>query len=418
MKIACNVFVTNRAYSTVSLNKTRKYLKSTLALCKHPNNKEFCMILFNGQNQKGVKYQIRSNIQQVLTKFVNEGKCTIQFKQPEHDVYVTGDVVQLKGFLHLFRRILENKVSDKELSVSSMSVMPIKDVAQTKLTITKRSDYPIKGFPRTLNELHINDISRTAVDKGIMQLTRLRILDLSHNSIESIPDELGNLPNLKELNLSHNFLGKKPKQWNWIQKNIVNSLLLLDISHNDLNLVPSSICKFFKLVTLKLDYNNLSCLPDGIGNLRKLKLLSASHNYLTILPGSIKLLCLDRLDLSSNSLEGHANRQQIIMQEVLPVCTLKEYASRKVLGARIHYYPGILPLSLVNYLDNAKFCVCGKACFEVFFHSPQFIQLTSITVVLHRLDPGSTYAPIDCYFCSLECYRNSSVNRMRNPIVR
>ncbi|CAH2003616.1 unnamed protein product [Acanthoscelides obtectus] len=418
MKIACSVFVTNRLYSTVSLNKQRRYQKSTLALCKHPNNNEYCMILFSGQDKTGTKYKLQNNIKQVLTKFVNEGKCTFQFKQPEHDIYVTGDVVQLKGFLHLFRRILENKISDKELSVSSMSVMPIKETAQTKLTITKRSDYPLKGFPRTLEELHINDIHRTAVDRGILQLSRLNVLDLSHNDIESIPDELGNLPCLKELYLSHNSLGKNPKQWSWIQKNIVNSLLLLDISHNELKFASCGICKLNKLVTLKLDYNNLTHLPDGIGNMRKLKLLSASHNNLTILPGSIKLLNLDMLDMSNNNFEPQANGQVLSMSSMLPVRSLKEYASRKVLGARIPYYPGILPLSLINHLDNAKFCVCGKACFEIFFRRPQFIFLTNITVSLNRSDNDSTYVPIDCYFCSLKCYRNCSMTRCRNPIVR
>ncbi|KAH1007923.1 hypothetical protein HUJ04_005095 [Dendroctonus ponderosae] len=143
MKIHCTVCIVNRCLPNLPGNLRKKPCKSTLALCKHPNSEEFCFILFSGQNKNGTKYPLRNNIKQVLTRFVAEGKCTIQIKKPEHDLCIQGDPIQVKGFLHLVKRALEGKVSPKELTFSSMNVMPVKakDIAPTKLVISKRQTH-------------------------------------------------------------------------------------------------------------------------------------------------------------------------------------------------------------------------------------------------------------------------------------
>ncbi|KAJ8971497.1 hypothetical protein NQ317_013136 [Molorchus minor] len=420
MKILCNVSVANRLLFSLS-NKPPKHTKSTLALCKHPKSEEFCIILFSGQYKNGNKYSLKGNIKQVLTKFVNEGKCTIQFHKPEHDLYIQCDVIQLKGFLHLLKRALENKITDKDLKVCSMSVMPVKpkDVAPTKLVITKRSEYPGTGFPRTLEELRINDIRRCGVDQGIMNLTKLKILDLSNNCIEYVPNDLSNLPSLKELNLGHNLLGKCTlKQWGWMDGYLSKNLLSLDMSYNELSYVPNQINKLHKLTTLNLNNNTIKTLPMGIGNLRSLKIFSAANNALVILPGSIKKLRLYSIDLSNNNFEQCVPNGVAVFPKPLPVCSLKEYASRKVLGARLPYPAGTLPLTLIDYLDNAMYCVCGKACFSVFLRNSQNLLLGTIADSVSSSVGDLVYVPIDCYFCSLRCFSFSFQNRARNPIVR
>ncbi|XP_018578634.1 leucine-rich repeat protein 1-like [Anoplophora glabripennis] len=420
MKIVCNVFVSNRLLPSLAVSRSRKHVKSTLALCKHPKSEEYCIILFSGQNKNGTKYSLKGNVKQVLTKFAHEGKCTIQFNKPEHDLFIQSDVIQLKGFLHILKRALENKISQNELTYSSMAVTPVKqkDIAPTKLVIAKRSDYPIRGFPRTLEELHINDIQRCGIDRGIINLVNLRILDLSNNWIEFIPEDLSNLTNLKEFNISHNILARStPKQWNWMGGNLSKSLLLLDVSYNELTYIPNQICKLHKLTTLNLNNNLIKTLPAGIGNLRNLKIFSASNNFLVVLPGSIKKLRLHSIDISNNNFEQCIPNGAGVFPKPLPVCTLKEYASRKVLGARLIYFSGNLPLTLVNYLDNAKYCVCGKACFEVYLRSSHNLLLGNIAESVSS-SFGDMYVPIDCYFCSLKCSSLAYQNRSRHPIVR
>ncbi|ENN70671.1 hypothetical protein YQE_00124, partial [Dendroctonus ponderosae] len=419
MKIHCTVCIVNRCLPNLPGNLRKKPCKSTLALCKHPNSEEFCFILFSGQNKNGTKYPLRNNIKQVLTRFVAEGKCTIQIKKPEHDLCIQGDPIQVKGFLHLVKRALEGKVSPKELTFSSMNVMPVKakDIAPTKLVISKRSDYPTKGFPRTLETLYIIDIQRCSLDKGILHLNKLKILNLSNNRIENLPEELNKLSNLRELNISHNLLGRTSvKQWHWIGGCLSKNLNLLDLSYNNLSCVPDQLVKLYSLHTLHLSYNNLVALPVGIGSLKQLKIFSASNNSLTILPGSIKKLRLQSIDISGNKFEQSISNAAGIFPKTLQVCSLKECSAKKVLWARISYPKGSIPLTLADYLDYAKYCVCGKACFTVFFRQTHNLLLANISETVNTSANEAVHVPIDCYFCSLRCFSLAFYSRNRNPI--
>ncbi|KAF7273565.1 hypothetical protein GWI33_013727 [Rhynchophorus ferrugineus] len=402
MKISCSVCVVNRVMPALPAHLRKKASKSTLALCRHPKNFEYCLILFSAQNKNSTKYSINGNIDKVLTKFVNEGKCTIQLKKPEHDICIQADSIQLKGFLHLLKRVLNGYVLSKELTLSSLSVTPIKpkDIAPTKLTITARSEYPSKGFPRTLEYLYINSIKRCGLDVGILQLMKLKVLNLSDNQIEYLPEELSNLPNLKELNMAHNQLGKGTiKQWSWIGGYLSKNLVLLDLSYNELTFVPEQLIKLQNLFSLHLSHNKLQKLPCGLGNLRSLRIFSASNNKFLSLP------------------EGVPFREHGI-PKALNVGSLKEYAGKKVLWARLPYPKGSIPLTLIEFLDYAKYCVCGKACFSLFLRNTHSMPLNYISETISVGATDTIYAPVDCYYCSLKCYNTSFHNRPRYAIVR
>ena len=67
---------------------------------------------------------------------------------------------------------------------------------------------------------------------------------------------------------------------------VTSSLKLLDLSKNDIKLLPRAFCNFKNLVHLKLDRNQLHMLPANIGKISRLRFLSVSHNQLTVLPYS------------------------------------------------------------------------------------------------------------------------------------
>lgn len=418
MKLLCDISVGNR----LAPNLKRKSAKSTLALCKQPKCNEFCVILFTAQNKNGTKYSLLGNIQQIFTRCVNEGKTTIQFKQPPHDLYIKADPIQLKSYLHLLKLALENKVTDKDLAgYSGITATPIakKHIPQKKLYITSRAEYPIKGFPKSLEELHINNIQRCSLDKGILGLRLLKILDLSINLIETLPEDLNRL-DLEELNLSENQLGKcSPKEWLWMGGHLSRTLKVLNMRNNGLKYLPNQIKKLYNLRVLHVDNNQLTFFPPGIGGLKALRIFTASHNLISSLPGTMKIWHLQQLDLTSNCFNCRTPPTNSAVANIkpLPPCSLKEYSARKVLLTRIPYTPRDLPLTLINYLDNAQYCVCGKACFDVHLTVSQMFYLETITDHLTTADDESTYVPMDCCFCSRKCYVTANYFRMRSPVI-
>lgn len=415
MKLVCTIATGNRQLSKFALKSQNKHVKSTIALCRHPKNEnDFMLIHFTAQNKVGTKYRLTDNVQSVLTRFVNEGKATIQFKEPTHDLFIKADTIQLKGFLHLLRRALEKKISGNELTLSSMSVTPVsnKNIAPKKLIVKSRSELPMKGFPRTLEFLCINEIRLCKLCIGVLQLQKLRVLDISDNCIEYLPPELNRLP-LEDVNIAGNDLGKGTlKQWGWIGGGLIKTLKKLNLSNNKLQYLPEQLVKLQALMTLNLDNNNLTVLPSGVGNLRCLRNLSVARNKITQVPGSMKRLHLDYLDLSNNSFKPIS--VAAVFPKTLPVCTLKEYAARKVLFARLPYGPDTVPATVVDYLDYAFYCICGRPCFEVHLHHANVLMLESITEQFVNTMAELNYVPMDCYYCSLRCFRKMTYPSMLN----
>lgn len=421
MKLLCTVSIGNRNLPSLNINHKKRHVKSTLALCKKTKSTEFCLIHFTEQNKLGTKYEIKENIKAVLTKFLNEGKTTIQFKVPAHDLYIQADTIQLKGFLHLLRNALEKKVVGIELQkYSSMTVQPVKKMAPTKLTITSRSDYPIKGLPRTLEELHINDIQRCSLDRGILNLIKLKILDLSNNCIEYLPEEFCNLPSLSVLNISqNNFYKSSPKQWSWLCGNVAKNLKLLNVSNNQLKFLPDQLVKLHALISLHVDNNEIKFFPSGIGNLRNLRIVTSSNNQISTLPGSVKKWRLQTLDLSNNNFDPNFQcNPAAIFPKPLPVCSLKELAAKKVLSLRLSYSSLTLPRTVIHFLNLAKYCTCGKACFSIYIKHIHMLLLSSITECFSMSSEVSMYVPIECYFCSLKCFGTANYKRSSLSVIR
>jgi hypothetical protein len=101
----------------------------------------------------------------------------------------------------------------------------------------------------------------------------LQKLLLSNNQLTSLPDQLGDLRHLHEL----------------------------DLSHNQLTTLPESIGQLTDLEALNLLDNRLTSLPESIGALTKLRQLRLADNQLAVLPETLdQVKSLHTLDLSRN----------------------------------------------------------------------------------------------------------------------
>lgn len=171
----------------------------------------------------------------------------------------------------------------------------------TKLIVTLQKNYPVKGFPPTLQRFEAIGINLNRIDKRLVRLQNLTYLDLSNNHISVIPESLQNIL-LVELKLGGNKIEEYPLAL--CLGNISTSLQSLDLSRNLLACLPSNFVQLQKLVRLKLDCNKLATLPKCFGKLANLKYFSASSNQITILPHTFRRLQLESIDMFGNPFSG------------------------------------------------------------------------------------------------------------------
>jgi hypothetical protein len=161
------------------------------------------------------------------------------------------------------------------------------------------------------------------------------------NDLTALPESIGNLTNLKTLNLEENGLRELPESIG----NLTN-LETLDLYMNELSALPKSIGNLTNLETLNLYGNYLSALPESIGNLTNLKTLNLEGNGLRELPKSIgNLTNLETLDLYANELTE--------LPESIGNLMKSKMKSIDVGYNKLIYIPKI-PLEYFHCLDNVS----------------------------------------------------------------
>ncbi|RLN92891.1 hypothetical protein BBJ28_00021545 [Nothophytophthora sp. Chile5] len=148
------------------------------------------------------------------------------------------------------------------------------------------------------------DLSHNAIPSisdEIAALTTVTSLKLCKNALQSLPDGFFELQALSYLDLSHNQLQQDLSE----SFGALVNLKELALSANQLSRLPDSICQLENLEALRIEENALVALPEQLGNLRKLHVLTAHTNQLTTLPSSFKALRnMQNLDLKKNRLES------------------------------------------------------------------------------------------------------------------
>ncbi len=140
------------------------------------------------------------------------------------------------------------------------------------------------------------------VQKGLIlwQMDQPKILDLTGKQISAFPESWGDWFTLDELVLDDNLLDSLPENIDRL-----NQLKTLSLYKNKLSRLPQSLWKLTGLRILNIADNLLSFLPEGLGDLVDLKMLDLGHNRLSALPESVGgLKSLAFLYLSNNHLDS------------------------------------------------------------------------------------------------------------------
>ncbi len=150
---------------------------------------------------------------------------------------------------------------------------------------------------KTLDELVIDAAHPPleAVPESIGKLSWLKNLVIKSPRLASVPDSIGNLNKLRVLHIhAGEALRELPNALGEL-----NSLLELNVNHANLSKLPDTIGNLKHLQQMRVQNSSLGSLPESIGLCRNLRDLRVSRNALETIPESIarcddlRYLCLD-----------------------------------------------------------------------------------------------------------------------------
>ncbi len=211
---------------------------------------------------------------------------------------------------------------------------------------------PSAGLVSNLEELYLDGNQITSLGDGIVEKWgKLRHISFPDNCIAILPQAAAAWVDIEVLNAKNNRLTEVPEvcfeKWSKMKKlflglnqiavlpeNLGNldQLVELDLSSNALESLPSSLAMLYELELLHLGNNKLLDFPASIfTNLKKLRELQLYKNKISVIPPEIgNLKSIERLSLGSNQIKW-------IPDEIGSCVTLKELYLGN--NAKLSYFP-------------------------------------------------------------------------------
>ncbi|XP_042088545.1 DISP complex protein LRCH3 isoform X9 [Ovis aries] len=162
----------------------------------------------------------------------------------------------------------------------------------------------LREFPRGAANHDLTDTTRADLSRNRLSeipieachFVSLENLNLYQNCIRYVPEAILNLQALTFLNISRNQLSTLPVHLCELP------LKVLIASNNKLVSLPEEIGHLRHLMELDVSCNEIQTIPSQIGNLEALRDLNVRRNHLVRLPEELAELPLIRLDFSCNKI--------------------------------------------------------------------------------------------------------------------
>ncbi|XP_064204205.1 leucine-rich repeat-containing protein 69 isoform X1 [Anguilla rostrata] len=260
---------------------------------------------------------------------------------------------------------------------------------------------PVLKYLPSLRKLYVfgNQIENLPEDI-FGALSKLVLLNLNHNKIRVLPPEIKGLTHLEILSLTHNQLEVIPAEIA-----LLNKLTELNLTNNNLVTLPPQLCFLPQLSKLYIARNCLKELPEGIFRLSKLKVLDVAGNCLTMFPVDFHLVRVEELYCEGNAFVQHKLVESIQETEVL---SLKEQAARlilmecrrerSVLRRALALHPAV-----ADALSLAGRCaLCSQAFLTTWLECVRFVNLRKDMKLR-----SSQSVPVRVQLCSYSCFNQS-----------
>ncbi len=212
----------------------------------------------------------------------------------ERKIYLTKGVLDLSGLNLYTLEDVEGLFKLKAIKVLSLSnnyIEKLPDEIGYLISLEQLiiENCNLTSIPESIGKLtnikkinfHKTNIS--SLPESFGNLLKLEILDLSFNNLNRPPNSFKNLINLKDLNLRNNKLNNI-SDWIGDFKKLRRINLMVN---RDIKKIPESIGNLKSLRELNLWETGIEALPKTIWKLKKLKRLDLSNTYLREIPTSI-----------------------------------------------------------------------------------------------------------------------------------
>ncbi|CAK9799628.1 Leucine-rich repeat and calponin homology domain-containing protein [Anthophora plagiata] len=182
---------------------------------------------------------------------------------------------------------------------------------ELKLSGRKLKDFPKVGKTGSskynLQDTVFADLSKNRfaeLPEEVTEFPFLEKLHLYHNAIRIIPETVVMLQSLNYLDLSRNQLTSLPRE---ICRLPLQTLL---VAHNRLASLPDELGRMSALAELDAGCNEITSLPPRMGDLSRLRSLDLRSNMLVHLPIELTYLRLVKLDISGNRISVLPNEMR------------------------------------------------------------------------------------------------------------
>jgi internalin A len=203
---------------------------------------------------------------------------------------------------------LASELSDSHVSELVLAVSDADPLVNQLMRLTSLRTLELKGelsaLPEELGQLtqlqqlDVSDNQLSALPEALDQLTQLRLLNVSINQLGALPESLGQLTQLQQLDVGGNRLSALPESLGQLTQ-----LQQLDVSHNQITTLPETLGQLTQLRQLQVLGNRLSALPEALGHLTQLQSLDVWGNEISALPEALgQLTQLQQLDVSGNQI--------------------------------------------------------------------------------------------------------------------
>lgn len=184
------------------------------------------------------------------------------------------DIYQLKKTrsLALCGRNLSDVPEDVFVDAKSADISVI-DLSKNKLCELPNG---LQQISSQIFELNLNANSLNRIQPFVAQFDHIKYLNISCNQLETLPDELGLMITLREINFANNRIKVFPTCiYNLIHLEI---LLACDNKIEEIDASPECLGALKRLATLDLSNNNIKTVPPVLGNMNHLTSLLLHGN--------------------------------------------------------------------------------------------------------------------------------------------